>query len=111
MSNEIFSAPRDRALEPGRVVGSGLSMGRRVGPPKFNPGDSSSTKPGSMYPKPKNNVDPGFSKKMPAPPSIKTPGIAKPGPYTGPTGGMTKTMPYTPGPGPKFENMPYKPQG
>jgi hypothetical protein len=130
----------DRALEPGRSVGSGPSMGKTLpapGTPKTNT--------------PKQNVDPGFSKKMPAPrnyggitaqPMPAFPGDSKGGiktlpirptdpkpkivplspkdpsiqnmPYKpGEGGGGIKTMPYTPpkdGSGPKIETMPFKPE-
>jgi hypothetical protein len=107
--NQIKTAP-NRALEPGRSVGSGPSMGPNI-KKDLDPGFKG---PGSLKPsKPKDNVDPGFGRKtMPAPRNYG--GIqAQPMPYyPGQGGGGIKTMPYTPpadGSGPKFENMPFKP--
>jgi hypothetical protein len=108
LENKINSVPKDRALEPGRSVGSGPSMGPNI-KKDLDPGFKG---PGSLKPStPKDNVDPGFGRKtMPAPRNYG--GIqAQPMPYyPGQGGGGIKTMPYTPpadGSGPKFENMPY----
>ena len=104
--NQLKTAP-NRALEPGRSVGSGPSMGPNI-KKDLDPGFKG---PGSLPPTPKDNVDPGFGRKtMPAPRNYG--GIqAQPMPYyPGQGGGGIKTMPYTPpadGSGPKFENMPY----
>jgi len=94
-------AAPNRALDPGRSVGSGPSMGKTLPAP-------GAPKPST----PKTNVDPGFSKTMPAPKNYG--GIkAQPMPYyPGEDKGGIKNMPYTPpkdGSGPKIENMPFKP--
>lgn len=110
LENKINSVPKDRALEPGRSVGSGPSMGPNI-KKDLDPGFKG---PGSLPPTPKDNVDPGFGRKtMPAPRNYG--GIqAQPMPYyPGQGGGGIKTMPYTPpkdGSGPKIENMPFKPE-
>ena len=72
LEQKLKPAP-DRALDPRRSIGSGPSMGPRTtggapvdGTPKFG-GDPGFKGPGSLKPAPKDNVDPGFSKKMPAP--------------------------------------------
>jgi hypothetical protein len=101
MSNEIFSAPRDRALDPSRSIGSGPSMGPRT---------TGGAPVGGI---PKFGGDPGFSRGKVNPPkrAPRPGGITKPGPYTGPIGGTPQTGPYTGKPGGTTQAAPYYPQG
>jgi hypothetical protein len=119
MSNEIFSAPRDRALDPSRSIGSGPSMGPRTtggapvgGTPKFG-GDPGFGGPGALKPtQPNDKLDPGFSRGKVKPPKMK-PGItSKPQPYQGPIGGAKQDpQPYRGPIGGTTKTMPYYPQG
>ena len=111
MSNEIFSAPRDRALDPSRSIGSGPSMGQRK-PPKFG-GDPGFNGPGSLKPLPKPTVDPGFGRGKVNPPKMGKPSVtAKPMPYTGPIGGAQQDpQPYRGPIGGTKQTLPYYPQG
>jgi hypothetical protein len=121
----VIASVRDRAKDAVRSVGSGPSMGKTLpapGTPKTNT--------------PKQNVDPGFSKTMPAPrnyggmtaqPMPAFPGDSKGGIKTlpirptdpkpkivplSPKDPSIQNMPYIPpkdGSGPKAEKMPYIP--
>ena len=76
------NAPRDRALEPSRSVGSGPSMAPlpiATAKPKFG-GDPGFAKnmpgpnidPGIIKSGPSRDIDPGFSKTLPSPVKPKT---------------------------------------
>ena len=120
MANEIGQAPRDRALDPSRSIGSGPSMGRTLpapgspkpSTPKFG-GDPGFNGPGSLKPtRPNDKLDPGFSRGKVKPPKMN-PGItSKPMPYTGPIGGAKQDpQPYRGPIGGTTKTLPYYPQG